>query len=718
MKFHILLLFGAMLLPLSSCTSKDNLTDFPSYADPYTIGRKLTRVFIKEPFSQYGSPLRVSEPRTQVTYPDVMAWVGGLWLAQTIGDQTLAQDLIAKMDPLFGDKAYLLPKADHVDNSVFGAVPLEIYMHNGISKYLDLGESYADAQWDISFRENPSPDEIYWADLGYSWQTRLWLDDTFMITLLQSQAAKALKDTIYIERAAKEMVMYLDSLPRPSGLFDHGPESPFAWGRGNGWMALGMTEVLRNLSCSSEYYKAIMDKYLIMMSTLLSCQGEKGMWRQIVDDETMWEESSSTAMFTYAFIVGVKSGWLKDKAYAIAARKAWLALCKLIDEDGHVKKVCEGTMLGFDSEHYRQRLQLTGDVHGQAPIIWCANALMNSYSSTDQEMKYIEGSNLTLVGKVFEDTPNPYHRINTERYSGFDPVEFDQVHMSAGIAVAFKTDSPRITVIPEYNEIFESWTTGPLSASGFDLYSKEGKSWTWSGCAVISTSGKEREAMNARRTGMTEYLLYLPLYADLKSVRIGVRENSVIEAIDNPFKSRIAVFGSSFTQGTSTSRPGMTYPSQLSRMTGYQFLNLGMAGHCLMQDYFAVPLSEAKVDAFLFDTFSNPDAPVIEERLFLFIEKLQTSHPGVPLIFQKTIDIGYLNFDTARQMREKRKQDTVDRLMGEACKKYNDVYYIKSNKANGKHYETTVDGVHPDDYGYYLWAKSIAGPLTKILRKY
>lgn len=373
------LIFTALVILLSSCVStrEKYLSDFPDYADPATVGKRLTEVFIAEPFSQYGSPLRFSEPRTQVTYPDVCAWLGGLWLAKSVGDTSLTDALIEKMEPLFGEMSYLLPEANHVDNNVFGAVPLEIYIQRGGLRYADMGKMYADAQWDITKCDNPTDDELKWSSLGYSWQTRFWLDDTFMITVLQSQAAKAFKDTRYIERAAYEMEMYLDTLPRPTGLYDHGPQSPFAWSRGNGWMALGMTEVLRNLPKSSKHYDRIMTGYQTMMNTLLECQRESGMWSQVVDDATMWDESSGTAMFTYAMIVGVKHGWLKDEAFAKAARKGWLALCKCIDEDGHVKYVCEGTMLGFDSDHYRNRLPLTGDVHGQAPVIWCANALLN-----------------------------------------------------------------------------------------------------------------------------------------------------------------------------------------------------------------------------------------------------------------------------------------------------------------------------------------------------
>lgn len=58
-----------------------------------------------------------------------------------------------------------------------------------------------------------------------------------------------------------------------------------------------------------------MAAYLKMMKTLKETQNEKGMWRQLVDDPELWEETSGSAMFTYAMIVGVK-GWLDAKSMA------------------------------------------------------------------------------------------------------------------------------------------------------------------------------------------------------------------------------------------------------------------------------------------------------------------------------------------------------------------------------------------------------------------
>ena len=141
-------------------------------------------------------------------------------------------------------------------------------------------------------------------------------------------------------------------------------------------MAVGMAELLRALPEKNPDRPRIMSAYLKMMATLKKNQAQDGMWRQVVDDETMWKETSCTAMFTYAMIVGVRKGWLKEKEYGPVARKAWITLTtSYIDEIGDVTKVCEGTNIGNSTEHYRNRQGLTGDLHGQAPVLWCAYAL-------------------------------------------------------------------------------------------------------------------------------------------------------------------------------------------------------------------------------------------------------------------------------------------------------------------------------------------------------
>ena len=104
------------------------------------------------------------------------------------------------------------------------------------------------------------------------------------------------------------MIAYLGKLQEPTGLFFHAPDVKHFWGRGDGWVAVGMTEILRDLPASHPQRKPILAAYRKMMATLLSHQADSGMWRQLIDNPQSWPESSSTAMFAYAFVSGVKNG--------------------------------------------------------------------------------------------------------------------------------------------------------------------------------------------------------------------------------------------------------------------------------------------------------------------------------------------------------------------------------------------------------------------------
>ncbi len=339
--------------------------------------------------------------------------------------------------------------------------------------------------------------------------------------------------------------------------------------------------------------------------------------------------------------------------------------------------------------------------------------------ATAQSYRFVEASSLTMVGKMFS-TPNPYNRVDTVRFKGFTPKEQMQVSCSSGLAVAFSTNSSSIVVCTDYPYVrVEPANATGIAYNGYDLYIKKDGEWLYAASALpdLSTKLDTLQLIENLPAGEKECLLYLPIYNPLTSVRIGVDERAQLKPLPMPFRHRIGVYGSSFTQGVSTSRAGMSYPSQLSRMTGLQMLNLGCSGNAKMQPYFADVLCAAEVDAFLLDVFSNPDADVIKERLFPFIEKVQSAHPNIPLIFQRTIRPESWNFCEDKRQTESYRMHVADSLMAIAVKKYPHVYYIVPDAAGGSH-ENTVDGLHPDNYGYTQWAASIRKPLLKILKKY
>jgi rhamnogalacturonyl hydrolase YesR len=80
-------------------------------------------------------------------------------------------------------------------------------------------------------------------------------------------------------------------------------------------------------------------------------------------------------MFTAAFVTGVKNGWLDETRYAPAARKAWIALVGYLEGDGRLRGVSDW-MYGGTIAEYTARPTVTGDNHGQAPMLWSAAALL------------------------------------------------------------------------------------------------------------------------------------------------------------------------------------------------------------------------------------------------------------------------------------------------------------------------------------------------------
>jgi rhamnogalacturonyl hydrolase YesR len=87
-----------------------------------------------------------------------------------------------------------------------------------------------------------------------------------------------------------------------------------------------MTEILKYLPSENPHYAPIFAGYKKMMAGLLPFQSESGMWRQLVDIPSAWEETSGSGMFAYAMATGVKRGWLDEDTYGPVIRKAWLAL--------------------------------------------------------------------------------------------------------------------------------------------------------------------------------------------------------------------------------------------------------------------------------------------------------------------------------------------------------------------------------------------------------
>ena len=299
-------------------------------------------------------------------YAEAAAAVGALRFSAVTGNTGLQQGLMRRYQVLLDDDSALISRRPHVDMNVIGILPLQIAVLSGDPAYLRQGLSFADSQWDQPL-EN-----------GLTRQTRWWIDDLYMVGMLQMQAFRATGNDIYADRAARQLAAYLPPLQRDNGLFYHSPDAPVFWGRGNGWVAVAMAEVLASLPSQHALREQLLQHYLRMMRGLLRYQADSGMWRQVIDLEPSWAESSATAMFAYAMIVGVQNDLLPADPYQGAVDRAWAALLTRVDANGNLDAVCIGTGKSNDPAYYLARPTVAGDLHGQAPLLWLAIALLDS----------------------------------------------------------------------------------------------------------------------------------------------------------------------------------------------------------------------------------------------------------------------------------------------------------------------------------------------------
>ena len=345
-------------------------------------------------------------------------------------------------------------------------------------------------------------------------------------------------------------------------------------------------------------------------------------------------------------------------------------------------------------------------------------------SLSAQETRYFNAADLTVIGKPIP-TSKDFTRIDTSAYKFNDKVIDEYACHSTGLAVLFATDSPLIKARWVTSEKNASENMTAIAQKGLDLYIKKDGEWVFAGVGRPEMADgpeydrHEGTIVKSMAPGRKECLMYLPLYDRLDSLFIGVEEGSYVEPLENPFKYRIVVKGSSVTHGLAASRPGMSYAARFGRDNGFYCFNLGFSGKSKLQEEYAKYLADIEdVDAFVFDAFSNPSAEVIHENFDRFVDIIRAAHPQTPLIFMQTERRESRNFDTWREDFETKKQAAAVEEIKERMKTDKHIYFIPSDEFLGHDHLATSDGSHPTDLGFTRMLDAISPKILKIFRKY
>jgi len=295
-----------------------------------------------------------------MSYIPALAWAGAFRLASLTGEPQWLEKPRREMRPfLTGERPAI-------------AEPYALTSLAGHLAFADAGtldgnaEAISLARRAADFILSEHPDTVVRFGRG-------WTDDMFMASSLLSRVAAQTADPRYAMAVGRLLTTYAARLQREDGLFIHATEGAHAWGRGNGFAALGLTEALTHLPASWSDREAVLASYRRLMNALLPLQTDDGSWRQVLDQPTAYQELSVTALMLTAMARGVRLGWLDPVRFTPAIDRAWRAVLARVGADGTVRDVCTSTGAQATLEYYMTRPVVNGaDDRGGGIVLMAA----------------------------------------------------------------------------------------------------------------------------------------------------------------------------------------------------------------------------------------------------------------------------------------------------------------------------------------------------------
>ena len=203
-------------------------------------------------------------------------------------------------------------------------------------------------------------------------------DAVFMSGPILARAGRLTGEAKYFDAAAAHAKNMAKLVLRSDGLYRHSPLDEAAWGRGNGFPAVGLAMILSDLPQDHPQRDALLQLYQRHMGALAKHQDYTGAWHQVIDREESYRELSCTCIITFAMVRGVQRGWLDRDKFQPVIKSAWQAIRTRVAEDGTLVDVCTGTGKQKTLHAYFDRTAILGrDPRGGAMALLVAAELAN-----------------------------------------------------------------------------------------------------------------------------------------------------------------------------------------------------------------------------------------------------------------------------------------------------------------------------------------------------
>jgi len=291
-----------------------------------------------------------------------------------------------------------------------------------------------------------------------------------------------------------------------------------------------------------------------------------------------------------------------------------------------------------------------------------------------------------------------------------------QSRYPSGGRIRFKTDSTSLAIRVEYMTLPNMRNMHAFGQSGVDAYVD--------GQYVASVAPRkdiqvEEHFFKGQEKKEREITLYLPLYMGASVKGIGIDPDASLDAAsDFSVERPVVYYGTSITQGGCASRPGLSYQAILGRMLNVDFVNFGFSGAGKGEPEVAQIISEVSASCFVLDyTQNTKDAETLEKVYIPFIEVIRSRHPETPIICTTAIYMApeavfsNVHPDLPRTREVIRKAVQARKDAGDR-----NIHLVEGFTLLGPDQaDGFVDGVHPNDLGFYWMAQGLEPHLRKAL---
>jgi unsaturated rhamnogalacturonyl hydrolase len=201
---------------------------------------------------------------------------------------------------------------------------------------------------------------------------QMWADGVYMASPFLARFAAVFGEPAALDDAVKQVLLAETHLrDAKTGLLFHGWDesrtqrwadpvtgrSPQLWGRGDGWYAMAVADVLAEMPADHPQRGAVLGVLRRLARAVANVQDKAtGVWWQVLDAAGKpgnFEEASASAMFVYAIAKGDNHNWLDARELAPVAARGYAGILKqfvVADEAGgvHVNRICKVAGLGGD----------------------------------------------------------------------------------------------------------------------------------------------------------------------------------------------------------------------------------------------------------------------------------------------------------------------------------------------------------------------------------